>query len=251
MVADPGRRIRRSHRATERALCPPAQPWLIVVDEEHEPTYKQQDPAPRYHARAVALRLAEALGATVVLGSATPDLETSLHTIHKQYQLFSLPDRPGTAGQPGALPSVEVVDLRTELKGGQPEHIQPGLAGGAGAYPALEPASRSVPQPARRGHLCAVPGLRRGDPLPPLRVAHDLPTARGSSCSAISVTCAARYPSGVRTAGAPALSSWGSARSGSNKRSARCCQAFASCAGTAILRRPAALTWSCWSALRP
>ena len=100
---------------------------LIVVDEEHEPTYKQQDPAPRYHARAVALRLAEALGATVVLGSATPDLETSLHTIHKQYQLFSLPDRPGTAGQPGALPSVEVVDLRTELKAGNRSIFSRGL----------------------------------------------------------------------------------------------------------------------------
>jgi primosomal protein N' (replication factor Y) len=89
---------------------------LIVLDEEHEWTYKQQDPAPRYHTREAAVRLAGLCGATVVLGSATPDIETYYRAKHGDFRLLELPDRvtPGT----GALPSVEVIDLREELRAG-------------------------------------------------------------------------------------------------------------------------------------
>ncbi len=80
---------------------------LIVVDEEHEPTYKQGS-APRYHARDVARVRAQVEGARLVLGSATPSLET-LHLASKgEVATFSLPARIGL--QP--LPPVEIVDLR-------------------------------------------------------------------------------------------------------------------------------------------
>ncbi|MFB0559482.1 MAG: primosomal protein N' [Dehalococcoidales bacterium] len=88
---------------------------LIVIDEEHEWTYKQQD-APRYHARNVAMKLAELTGAVVILGSATPDVETFYHAQNGDYSLLRLPERV-TPGE-GLLPRVEVVDLRDELKAG-------------------------------------------------------------------------------------------------------------------------------------
>jgi primosomal protein N' (replication factor Y) len=78
----------------------------ILVDEEHEPTYKQ-DSAPRYHARDVAIMRCRAVQATVVLGSATPSLESYRNALEHRYELCSLPDR--VAG--GALPPVEIVDL--------------------------------------------------------------------------------------------------------------------------------------------
>ncbi|MBA7570402.1 primosomal protein N' [subsurface metagenome] len=90
---------------------------LIVIDEEHEWTYKQNDKSPRYHARDAAIKLAELTGAVVVLGSATPDVESFYRTQKGDYQLLQLSERvTPTEGSP--LPSVEVVDLRNELKAG-------------------------------------------------------------------------------------------------------------------------------------
>jgi primosomal protein N' (replication factor Y) len=89
---------------------------LIVIDEEHEWTYKQ-DSSPHYHARDVALRLAGLTGAVVVLGSATPDVETYYHAMNGDFKLLALPQR--VVPSPGAaLPPVEVVDMREELKAG-------------------------------------------------------------------------------------------------------------------------------------
>ncbi|MCX7912904.1 MAG: primosomal protein N', partial [Dehalococcoidales bacterium] len=89
---------------------------LIVIDEEHEWTYKQEV-SPRYHAREVAKKLGELTGAVVVLGSATPDVETYYHARGGGYRLLSLPERVvPLAGSP--LPRVEVVDMREELKEG-------------------------------------------------------------------------------------------------------------------------------------
>jgi primosomal protein N' (replication factor Y) len=89
---------------------------LIVIDEEHEWTYKQ-DNSPYYHARAVALKLAGLTGAVVLLGSATPDVESFYKAQNGEYQLLTLPERVvPTAGAP--LPQVEVVDMREELKAG-------------------------------------------------------------------------------------------------------------------------------------
>ncbi len=89
---------------------------LIVIDEEHEWTYKQPD-SPRYHARDVAIKLAELTGAVVILGSATPDVETFYHAQRGDYRLLELSERV-TPREGAALPQVEVVDLRDELKAG-------------------------------------------------------------------------------------------------------------------------------------
>ncbi len=95
---------------------------LIVIDEEHEWTYKQHDSEPRYHARDVALKLADLSGAVVIMGSATPDVETYHRAQQGEYKLLELPRRIGaspTLGVKGApLASVEVCDMRQELKEG-------------------------------------------------------------------------------------------------------------------------------------
>ena len=83
----------------------------IIVDEEHESSYKQGE-APRYHAREVAIVRARAEGAVVVLGSATPSLESWVNATNGKYRLLTLPDRVGG----GRLPSVEVVDIRAQQK---------------------------------------------------------------------------------------------------------------------------------------
>ena len=108
---------------------------LIVLDEEHEWTYKQQDPSPRYHSRDVAVKLADLTGAIVLLGSATPQIESYAKARSGEYRLLRLPERiaatPGRHGPPGLhgdqgdgvagsapLPTVHLVDLRAELKSG-------------------------------------------------------------------------------------------------------------------------------------
>ena len=79
----------------------------IVVDEEHETSYKQGE-APRYHAREVAIVRARAEGAVVVLGSATPSLESWANAHTGKFRLLTLPERVGG----GKLPAVRVVDMR-------------------------------------------------------------------------------------------------------------------------------------------
>ncbi len=82
---------------------------IIVVDEEHEHTYKQSE-SPRYHARDVAIMRAKSEEAVVVLGSATPSLESYLNARDGKYDLVELPERIDA----GPLPEVEIVDMRTE-----------------------------------------------------------------------------------------------------------------------------------------
>ena len=83
---------------------------LIVVDEEHEPTYKQEEPAPRYHLREVALKRAELSGATVILGSATPTLESYYRAKQGELELLELKERVVGQGRP----KVEIVDMNSE-----------------------------------------------------------------------------------------------------------------------------------------
>ena len=98
-------------------FAPQPELGLIIIDEEHEWTYKQHDKSPRYHARDVAIKLAELTGAVVILGSATPDVESFYHAQSGDYRLLQLPQRVvPKEGSP--LPRVEVVDLRDELKAG-------------------------------------------------------------------------------------------------------------------------------------
>ena len=81
---------------------------LVIIDEEHENTYKQQDPAPRYHARNVAIVLAAQFHAKTLLGTATPSIESYFNARHGKYGLVSLTER----WQAVQLPSIEVVDIR-------------------------------------------------------------------------------------------------------------------------------------------
>ncbi len=81
---------------------------LIIVDEEHEQTFKQFDPAPRYHARDAAIVLANFFKANVLLGSATPSLETYFNALNGKYGLVNITERFGKV----MMPTVELVDLK-------------------------------------------------------------------------------------------------------------------------------------------
>ncbi len=81
---------------------------LIIVDEEHEQTFKQQDPAPRYHARDAAIVLANFHKAKVLLGSATPSIETYYNTQSEKYGLVQISKRFGNV----MMPDIELVDLK-------------------------------------------------------------------------------------------------------------------------------------------
>lgn len=81
---------------------------LVIVDEEHENTYKQQDPAPRYHARNAAIVLASMFGAKTLLGTATPCIETYYNAVHGKYGWVQLTERH----QNVLLPHIEVVDIK-------------------------------------------------------------------------------------------------------------------------------------------
>jgi len=84
---------------------------LIVVDEEHDHSYKQEE-MPRYHARDVAVMRAKMSNAAVVLGSATPSLETYYNALQGKYRLLELPERI----ERRPLPEVEVLDMRDEYQ---------------------------------------------------------------------------------------------------------------------------------------
>ena len=86
---------------------------VIVIDEEHEGSYKSEN-APRYHAREAAIERARMCGAFVVLGSATPSVDSYEHTKEGLYRLYELPFRVENR----AMPETEVVDLREELRMG-------------------------------------------------------------------------------------------------------------------------------------
>ena len=107
---------------------------LIVIDEEHEWTYKQQDASPHYHAREAALKIAALTGAVVVLGTATPDVESYYRAKHGDYRLLELPQRVSSISSPrhnsSRLPTVEVCDMRRELKEGNRSIFSRALASG-------------------------------------------------------------------------------------------------------------------------
>jgi primosomal protein N' (replication factor Y) len=81
---------------------------LIVVDEEHDVSYKQQDPAPRYHARDAAIYYASLFGARVLLGSATPSVESYFNAQNQKYGLAVLPERFGGV----QLPVIDIIDTK-------------------------------------------------------------------------------------------------------------------------------------------
>lgn len=95
---------------------------LIMVDEEHETSYKQES-APRYHAKRLAIFLGEHHQAAVVLGSATPSVETYFEAESGAIELLSMPERAASA----TLPSVEIIDLSEGYKEGHPSILSPRL----------------------------------------------------------------------------------------------------------------------------
>lgn len=112
------RRLLNSHEplvvlgARSSVFLPYARLGLIIADEEHESSYKQYDPAPRYNARDAAIMLATMHGAKVLLGSATPGIETYYKALNGKYGLVTLAGRYG--GVP--LPDVEIIDMREQRK---------------------------------------------------------------------------------------------------------------------------------------
>jgi primosomal protein N' (replication factor Y) len=95
-------------------FAPLAAPGVIIVDEEHDHSYKQTDTAPRYHARDVAVVRGSLLGIPVALGSATPSLESWQNALSGKYLLARLPERIDSR----PLPEVAVADMREERKAG-------------------------------------------------------------------------------------------------------------------------------------
>ncbi len=85
---------------------------LVIVDEEHETTYKQQDPAPRYHARSVAVMLASYHRGKTLLGTATPSIETYYNAQCGKYGLVTMTERYKQV----QLPHIEVVDIKDEQR---------------------------------------------------------------------------------------------------------------------------------------
>ncbi len=161
---------------------------LIVVDEEHESAYKQQDATPCYHARDVALRLGELARAAVVLGSATPDVCTYLRAREGAHRLLVLAERYGGPavgraraatgqGLGASLPRVQVVDLRAELAAGNTSMFSRALAAALGR--ALDQGDQAILFLNRRGtatcvtcrdcghtigcHDCSLPMIYHGD----------------------------------------------------------------------------------------
>jgi primosomal protein N' (replication factor Y) len=132
--------------ARSAVFAPVPRLGAIVLDEEHDASYKQGE-APRYHAREVALRRAALAGATVVLGSATPSLESWAAAAAGAYRLIELPERVGAR----PLPPVDVVDLRTAPQ--RPD---------SGAVPWTEALDGAVQGALERGEQAMILLNRRG-----------------------------------------------------------------------------------------
>jgi primosomal protein N' (replication factor Y) len=128
----------------------------IIVDEEHETSYKQGE-APRYHAREVAIVRARAQGAIVVLGSATPSLESWSNARSGKFHLLSLPDRVGG----GKLPTVRVVDMRIP-KGERPVTPYPTTADALTRLVLSEQLETALRDCAKRGEQSILLLNRRG-----------------------------------------------------------------------------------------
>jgi primosomal protein N' (replication factor Y) (superfamily II helicase) len=114
--AEQWHRIKRGETRTvvgtrSAIFAPVADLALVIVDEEQDPSYKQEE-MPRYHARDVAVMRAKMANASVVLGSATPSLESYFNAKKGKYKLLELPDRV----EQRPLPEVEIIDMRQEFQ---------------------------------------------------------------------------------------------------------------------------------------
>ncbi|MBP7698126.1 MAG: primosomal protein N' [candidate division Zixibacteria bacterium] len=95
-------------------FAPLAHLGLVIVDEEHDPSYKQDDPAPRFHGRDCAIMRGRIKDVPVLLGSASPSIESYYQAQTGKYRLLELTERPAGA----TLPAVRVIDMKTDRLGG-------------------------------------------------------------------------------------------------------------------------------------
>ena len=248
------------------ALFSPLSPLgLIVLDEEHDSSYKQEAPRPRYHAREAALELARQTGATVILGSATPslesyyraqrgefnllemprrimghtrrlrDLQSRYHVSHTRYQ--DLRDGPSEARYI-PLPPVQIVDLRAELRAGNRSIFSRALQ--QAMDEALGRGEQVILFLNRRGtaDFCPLPGLRRCPALPALRCPADLsrPPFQPGLPPLQPPRASARPLPPVREQAHPLL--WPGHRTGGDDRARALARRAHSCAGTATPPAP-------------
>jgi primosomal protein N' (replication factor Y) len=128
--------------ARSSIFLPFANLGLVVADEEHDASYKQQEPAPRYHARDAVVYYASLFKARVLLGSATPSIETYFNATHGKYGLVELNERYGQV----QLPEIEIIDTKNfrrignKIDRGEAEAGEKGKEGNnAGGKPILTP----------------------------------------------------------------------------------------------------------------
>ena len=173
---DVWRRVRTNHPAAQVVVgsrsalfLPFPDLGLIVLDEEHESSYKQER-TPRYHARTVALELGRLSRAPVLLGSATPALETYYAARRGEMRLLTLPQRvlghrdqdvePRSLFTPEVnvgLPPVRIVDMRQELRAGNRSMFSRALSAGITQALAAGRTGDPLSESARDGHLRHVP----------------------------------------------------------------------------------------------
>ena len=177
------RRIRRGEApivvGTRSAIFAPAPNLgLILVDEEHDQSYKQEE-TPRYNARDVAVMRAKIEGAVVVMGSATPSLESWQNSAAGKYQRIEMRDR--VMNRP--LPEVELIDMRREFQEtGQEQLFSRALVEQTQAGSGSRRAGADPAQPARLLVCRDLPRLRRKAGVPELRHLADPPQAAGGGC---------------------------------------------------------------------
>ncbi|MFZ5924799.1 MAG: primosomal protein N' [Bacillota bacterium] len=131
--------------ARSAVFAPVASLGLVIVDEEHENSYKQEE-SPRYHAREVARERARTAGCPCVFGSATPSVESFHRALTGEYEYVELPQRIDNR----AMPTVEVVDMREELASGNKSIFSRSLARAIGARLAI--GEQTILFLNRRGH---------------------------------------------------------------------------------------------------
>ncbi len=193
---------------------------LVVVDEEHEPAYKQ-DESPRYHGRDVAVMRAQALrGAQCLLGSATPSLESYANAVAGKYALLRLTRRVDSR----SLPSFTVVDMRIEVMRQRGSTALSRTLVEA-MRTRFERGEQTILFINRRGlfFVDAVPQVRHRRGMPPLQRRHDLPPHGRDPALPPLRRAAAGARCAARSAGRRTSAGGGSGPSGWRRPSSGCC----------------------------